>query len=152
VLLEHDADANAQNKNKLTPLHFASRHRDIYIAFVLLFHGADVHAQDKNKSTPLHWASEGGHVAVAQVLIRHGADVSAQDKNKSTPLYLALQCSCHFIPVKSPHASSCRHSEVVRFLRLRQWLVSQTKHYEVDTTLLETSPESPSLSLSTDSD
>ena len=46
VLFEHGAGVNAQDKDKLTPLHYVSQGRH---AQVLLERGADVGAQSKSK-------------------------------------------------------------------------------------------------------
>ena len=69
-LLEHGADATAQDEYKNTPLHWASRFGRVEIAQLLLEHGADASAQDEHKSTSLHRASESGSVEVAQLLLK----------------------------------------------------------------------------------
>ncbi len=89
VLVEHGADATAQDNYGWTPLHQASQSGNVEIAWFLIEHGADVTAQDNYGSTPLHSASGWGNVDVAQFLVEHGADVTAQNNEGCTPLQLA---------------------------------------------------------------
>src|SRR6266853_1328608 len=91
VLIEHGANAIAQDKNGLTPLHQASGSGNVDLAQFLVKHGADATAQNKYGSTPLHQLYEYYHrnVDFALFLIEHGADVTALDKNGSTPLHQA---------------------------------------------------------------
>jgi len=86
LLIEHGADAAAQNSNGSTPLHRAPSGGHVDLTRLLIEHGADVAARDEYWWTPLHQASEWGHVDLARFLIEHGADVAAQDKQGSTPL------------------------------------------------------------------
>jgi len=86
LLIEHGADAAAQNDDGTTPLHEASEGGHVDLARLLIEHGADVAAQTKYGTTPLHGASLRGHVDLARLLIEHGADVTAQTENGTTPL------------------------------------------------------------------
>jgi len=96
LLLTHNADVRAQDKDKFSPLHLASGgaaflgsamalglldpdtpslHAVTVTPFmglvrVLLTHGADVRARDKDNSTPLHWTSGGGYVKLARTLLK----------------------------------------------------------------------------------
>ena len=88
LLLDHGADAKAQDGKKYTPLHLASHRGGVEVARILLEHGADTEAQDAKKCTPLLLASDRGHVEVACLLLEHGADTEAQDAKKRTPLSL----------------------------------------------------------------
>ncbi len=49
VLLEHGAGVNAQDKDKLMPLHYVLQGRHAQVAWVLLERGADVGAQSKSR-------------------------------------------------------------------------------------------------------
>jgi ankyrin repeat protein len=89
LLLEHGADAKAQDDRKRTPLHVASQDGHVKVARVLLEHGADTEARDREEYNPLDRASKWGHVEVARVLLEQGADVKAQDKRNFTALHLA---------------------------------------------------------------
>ena len=89
LLLEHDADAKAEDGRKWTPLHVASEGGHVEVARVLLEHGADMEARDSEDYNPLDRASESGHVEIARVLLEHGADVKAQCRRNVTALHLA---------------------------------------------------------------
>ena len=78
LLVEHGADARAQNKEGSTPLHLASRYGSVGVARFLLEHGADVTTEDNEGLTPLHLASREGYIDVENLLIEHGADVTAR--------------------------------------------------------------------------
>ena len=87
LLLEHGADAKAQDGDKSTPLLLASRGGHAEVARVLLKHGVDPEVQDEDGWSPLEVASFHGHVEVARVLLEHGADVKNRDTDNRTPLY-----------------------------------------------------------------
>jgi ankyrin repeat protein len=89
-LLSIGVDANAQEDDHRTPLHFAVANGRLELVQILLGHGADVNAAaGRDNRTPLHKASERGHVNIVQLLIQNGADVYARDESQSTPLHLA---------------------------------------------------------------
>jgi ankyrin repeat protein len=88
-LVEHGADAVAQDNNGLTPLHLASSWGNTDLACLLVKRGADVTAQSKHGLTPLHLALQHGYVEVARFLIELGADATARHNNGLTPLHLA---------------------------------------------------------------
>ena len=89
LLLEHGADAKAQDDEKRTPLFLASQSGVLEAVLVLLGRGADPNAQNENGCGPLERASEGGHMEVARVLLEHGADVKAQDRSNYSAIHLA---------------------------------------------------------------
>ena len=96
-LLKQGADANAKNKDDLTPLHYTvvNNAREVEVAEVLLRHGADVNAKTKTGYTLLHLAAGANAREVAEVLLRYGADVNAKANNGLTPL--------HTVGVKDAH-------------------------------------------------
>ena len=89
LLLDHGADAIAQDDNKRTPLLLASQGGHVEVARVLLERGADTEGcqWDDNDWTPLGRASNGGHAELIRILLEHGADVNAQDSENVTPLH-----------------------------------------------------------------
>lgn len=97
VLLDHNANPDAEDGYGETPLHLVSRGKyssqedGVGVARLLLKYGADVNARDGEKRTPLHHASYNGMVAIAQVLLEHGGTPNASDSNGESPLHLALQ-------------------------------------------------------------
>jgi ankyrin repeat protein len=54
LLLNHGADVNALDNNKMTPLHVASKYKHLNIVQLLLHDGANHDAQEKNAQTALH--------------------------------------------------------------------------------------------------
>ena len=89
LLLEHGADANAQDYEERTPLLLASEGGHVDVVRVLLKQGVDTEVRDDEDNSPLEEASSHGHVEVVWALLEHGADVKAQDRNKHTALHLA---------------------------------------------------------------
>jgi ankyrin repeat protein len=106
ILLQHNADKNAQDRMGLTPLHFASEYGRPRVSRLLLEHGADVDARDEHRSTPLHLAIQYRKLEVVRLLIEHGANVDAQDDEGKTALQLALAEGHHEISkLLSDHGS-----------------------------------------------
>ena len=89
LLLEHGADANAQDDFECTPLYLASRNGFVEVARVLLEHDADTEARGFGNWSPLIQASAKGHVEVVRVLLEHGADANAPGYDVPTPLHFA---------------------------------------------------------------
>ena len=88
-LIEHGADAAAQDKAGEAPLHLASRRGEVDVACMLIERGADPTAQNNKGETPLHLALQSRQVDVARMLVERGADPEAQTKFGLTPLHLA---------------------------------------------------------------
>jgi ankyrin repeat protein len=76
MLLDGDADINAQGGIYGSPLQAASFRGHEEVVQMLLDYGADVHAQGGNYGTALYVASFGGHEKVAHMLLDRGADVN----------------------------------------------------------------------------
>ena len=103
VLLEHGANAGAEDNEGRTPLHTAAAYGIVEGVHVLLEYGANVGAEDNKGRTPLHDAvdyewiegpgsaedSASGKVEVVRVLLDHGANAGAQDNEGKTPLHVA---------------------------------------------------------------
>ena len=94
ILLEHGADAIAENKEGQTPLHMLSE-RDIYsrddvqnLVLMLLRHGAEVNSRDKNNEIPLHWAIRRNQLKLAEILLEHDADVDAKNDKSQALLHI----------------------------------------------------------------
>jgi len=100
VLLEHNADANSQDEQDLTPMHKASLYGNAkgdypQIVRLLLENGANPNALDNKRRTPLHLVSSLGLVLslrleAARILLAHGADVDAEDEDGRSPSQVAL--------------------------------------------------------------
>jgi ankyrin repeat protein len=99
VLLEHDADVNAQNILGETPLfevlshHGKLQEENAVIDTVrqLLEHEADTNIPDDNDTTPLHKALSYGLLEVVRLLLSYGAKVDEKDGQGRTPLQVALE-------------------------------------------------------------
>ena len=75
MLLKHQADVNARDKNWQTPLHVASANNALDIADILIPLLSTVNVTDRAGRTSLHHAAFNGHVNVRhlfQVLLEIG--------------------------------------------------------------------------------
>ncbi|KAH8982130.1 ankyrin repeat-containing domain protein [Lactarius hatsudake] len=95
VLLDHGAEASAQNADGRTPLHRASLASPPYkgdrVIQQLLERGVDVNARDKHQESPLHLASYERWPENVRVLLDHGADPDARNADGQTPLHRVSQ-------------------------------------------------------------
>lgn len=89
-ILENGEDIDAQDKDGVTPLHWAVADNNKELAKLLIKHGADVDARNRDKHTPLHYAAVHGYVEIAKYLIDNGANVNAQDQDEHIPLYFPV--------------------------------------------------------------
>jgi hypothetical protein len=107
ILLEHGADANAEDNNGKTPLHILSE-RQIYdksdvgdgkdIETPLPRspdRGADNNVQDENPMTLFCSQCDFGRLQIAQALLDHGANVNAGNNVDETSLYRELEGKYH---------------------------------------------------------
>ncbi|OXV09429.1 hypothetical protein Egran_02808, partial [Elaphomyces granulatus] len=101
LLLDKQADVNAQGGRCGTALQAASVGGHIKVLQMLLDKQADVNAQGGTYGNALQAASASGHCTVVQMLLDRGADVNARGGRYGN----ALQA-----------ASKCRHNMVVQML------------------------------------
>ena len=104
TLLNHGADANAENNKGQTPFHILSQsdikddawdEGDIVdLALLLLKNGAELNKRDKDNETPLHLAIRWGLFKLAGILLKHGADADPENNDGKTPLRI-LSESCN---------------------------------------------------------
>jgi hypothetical protein len=89
-LIEYDADIDAGDQDRWTPLSWASKghfFKNGSVLRLLLEYGADVNSRaDDDGFTPLHRASAGGALEVVRLLLEHGADVEAISVDGGTAL------------------------------------------------------------------
>lgn len=98
LLLEAGADANATNKSKRTPLHFAAETDNPHQAAaidLLVRHGALLDAQDRKGRTPLHRATYEGCLAAVEALLAAGADRTIPNKTGKTAFAIARKAAKH---------------------------------------------------------
>lgn len=91
LLLEHGADAHAQEKHSLkTPLHDAATFGNEQVTRALIKGGADIHARSRHpQNTPLHDAASFGNTGGLQALLEAGSEVDVVNDVRATPLWLA---------------------------------------------------------------
>ena len=93
-LINRGADVNAQNKDGLTSLHFASSVSDDKIGRmcvdILVAAGAKVNVQDNRGNTPLMSATMNGNMECIEALSLNGGDFSIQNDDGVTPLKYVL--------------------------------------------------------------
>jgi ankyrin repeat protein len=81
LLINENADLNAQGRVSRTPLHLAALFGLDNIAKLLLDTGrVDLDKLDNQKSTPLHLAASYGHLGVCQLLKDYGANLTLTDE------------------------------------------------------------------------
>ncbi|XP_077293849.1 transient receptor potential channel pyrexia-like [Arctopsyche grandis] len=82
LLKNGNADPNAEDYNKRTPLHAAIRKSEAAFDIIetLISWGANVNQKDEYGFTPLHLASLDGLSRCVETLIYHGADVTTKAK------------------------------------------------------------------------
>jgi ankyrin repeat protein len=102
LLLESEADVNAEYLDGTTPLHLAaeSGYRDL--AELLIANKAKINAQSNDGTTPLHWAAVNGHNDVVMFLLESKAEVNTRSEDGATPM---------------EYAELMGHSDLVELLR-----------------------------------
>jgi ankyrin repeat protein len=101
LLLEHEADADAEDSDGQTALHWATQNGHEAAVRMLLEHEADPYAKDNSGQTALHWAANEGHEAIVRLLLEYETDPTAENHERQTALHWAAQSA---------------HEEVVRLL------------------------------------
>ena len=94
-LLDQQANVNAADDRKYTPLHWASRTDNPQCVELLLDRRANVDAADQDNNTPLHWATLNGYHRCVDLLLDRRANVNAVGFNNDTPLHLASRYGYH---------------------------------------------------------
>ena len=89
VLLDYEADINAQDNERWTPLHLASAMGHPKVMQLLLERGAALDEQTKYMKTPLYLASYWGKLEAVRLLLAQGAGVKIPDDRGLTPFQIA---------------------------------------------------------------
>jgi ankyrin repeat protein len=90
-LLDSGADPLHQDRNNVTPLHWAANWGRIDLGERLLAAGADVDAPTRHGECPIHYATLRGQHQFVKFLIAHGANVNPVAVNEVRPIDLALR-------------------------------------------------------------
>lgn len=90
LLLDNEADVNAQGGFYCSALQASSARGHREIVQLLLNYGADVNAQGGEHGNALQAASAEGHEEIVQLLLDNGADINAQGGECTTALLAAL--------------------------------------------------------------
>ena len=85
--LNRQADVNARDKEKKTPLHWAVYNNDILMAEFLLQKDADPNAVTRRRKTPLHEAVLKPSIELTLLLLENGAKPNIKDQEHWTPLH-----------------------------------------------------------------
>ncbi|NWI55425.1 INVS protein, partial [Calyptomena viridis] len=91
LLLEHNAQVDALDVMKHTPLFRACEMGHKEVIQTLIKGGARVDLVDQDGHSPLHWAALGGNADVCQILIENKINPNVQDYAGRTP----LQCAAY---------------------------------------------------------
>lgn len=90
VLVELQANIEAQDNQRRTPLHQAIKKDGTAAIKILAALGANLEAQDRRGHTPLHRAVTKDATDAIEILAELGANLEARDNDGQTPIYLAV--------------------------------------------------------------
>jgi 26S proteasome non-ATPase regulatory subunit 10 len=90
LLLQKDADVNAQSFNGQTALHFAASKANLDIVRKLIVHKASVRVKDKRGQLASHRAAAVGSVPILKLLLQNRSPANATDMDGMTALHHAI--------------------------------------------------------------
>ena len=99
---------NINNKDKMNPMHIASKKGNKKVLNLLLDLGGDINSKDINGFTPLHYAVISGNEKIAKKLILRGANKFKKDLNNRTPYDLAVSMNKKNLINLLHHKHFCR--------------------------------------------
>ena len=82
---------NDDSKQKIKPLHLASKKGHIEIVKLLIDNGAELEARMTDGTTPLHLASLHNQLPVVELLLAKGVNINVEKESGRTPLYSACE-------------------------------------------------------------
>lgn len=83
-------DTNEIQKEKMAPIHYACKNRNITLMNLLIDLGANINSQDKNGYTPLHYSVINNDMRMLKHLLIRGGNKFITDGNNLTPFDLAF--------------------------------------------------------------
>ena len=105
VLINYEANPNAQTKLGKTPAHKAiyadENHNAIEILELLNANKGNLDAQDVYGYTPLHLAALNENPEIFSALVNQGADFQVKDEKEKTPIMLVQEAMQKMPPCKS---------------------------------------------------
>jgi ankyrin repeat protein len=78
LLIDNNAEVNARNRLRQTPLHMACVRGDKDLVALLLAKGADIKAKDRRGQTPLDLARQQGHDEIVKLLSEYAPEASSE--------------------------------------------------------------------------
>jgi len=95
LLLQHNANVNAQDNDGLTPLAIACQRGNYFaVERLLQEEKVDIAVKDNKRSTALHEACENGTGKIVELLLKRKANISVADRDGVTPLHIACHKGC----------------------------------------------------------
>jgi len=89
-LVEANVNIHCDDKQKRTPLIFATKNGHLSITTYLLHMGADPNLPDSSKNTPAHYAAAYGWINCLKALIQSNGSAHSPNDWKLTPLAVAI--------------------------------------------------------------
>jgi ankyrin repeat protein/predicted DNA-binding WGR domain protein len=89
VLLEHGANIQDVDKNKISPLMIAAMYDRVQTATLLIQKGANIHLKSKESKAAIHYAAMNNSLGVLEVLLNNGAQVDMAGTDRKTPMMFA---------------------------------------------------------------
>ena len=87
---ERILDSQEVKNEKMAPLHYACKNKNIKIMNLLIDLGSDINIQDKKGYTPLHYAVINNDERMVKHLLMRGANKFIKDENNLTPYNLSF--------------------------------------------------------------
>ena len=95
LIVEDNANPNARNPNRSTPLHIAAQRGMFGLCQMILEHGGSLNAKESSNVggyTPLLHSVVGNHLQIVELLLQEGADPNVQDSlNGFTALHICAR-------------------------------------------------------------
>lgn len=91
LLIDNQADINAENKDGNPPLHLAIEKEGLKVVEVFIERKANINARNKDGHTPLHLATKMLDLDIIGILLKNGADINKKDFSGNSAFHLAVK-------------------------------------------------------------